>query len=157
MYSIKEKELDKIRGKKISFVFQEYLLIEDESVIENVKTPLYFDQSIKYKDMNKLAEEAIIKVGLDNSFFKKKCSLLSGGQKQRVAIARAIVNKPTLLLADEPTGALDDKSSKEILQLFRDLISEDLSIIVVTHDRDVANETDAIYFMSNGNIELLEK
>lgn len=155
MKNANEKQLDNIRGKKISFVFQEYLLIEDESVIENVKTPLYFDSSIKYRDMDKLAKEAILKVGLDKSFFDKKCSLLSGGQKQRVAIARAIVNNPILLLADEPTGALDEESSKEILSLFRQLKSENFSIIVVTHDKDVASQTDAIYFMNKGKIELI--
>lgn len=153
MFDIKENELDKIRGKKITFVFQEYLLVEEESVIENVKTPLYFDNNIKYKDMDKLAEEAILKVGLDKTFFEKKCSLLSGGQKQRVAIARSIVNKPILLLADEPTGALDEESSEEILQLFRKLVSENLSIIIVTHDKEVAQHTDKIYVMKDGKIK----
>lgn len=155
MYKIKESQLDNIRGKKISFVFQEYLLVEEESVIENVKTPLYFDNSIKSRDMNKLAKAALMKVGLDKSFYNKKCSLLSGGQKQRVAIARAIVNNPILLLADEPTGALDETSSNEIMLLFRQLISDNLSIIIVTHDKDVANLTDRIYLIKNGKIDFI--
>lgn len=150
---LSSKKLDEIRGKKISFVFQEYMLIEEDTAIENVKVPLYFDKTFGKKDINKLAIEALKKVGLEEETYKKKCAKLSGGQKQRVAIARAIVNKPLLILADEPTGALDEKTGQEILDLFADLISDDLSIIVVTHDRDVANKTDRVYTMVDGKLK----
>lgn len=152
MKKISKRDLDKIRGKKISFIYQEYMLIEEDTVIENVKVPLYFDKKFKGRELDKLAKEALRRVGLDESMINKKVSKLSGGQKQRVAIARAIVNKPLVILADEPTGALDENTSIEILKLFRSLVSDDLSIIVVTHDKDVANYTDKIYLMKDGKL-----
>ncbi|WP_282926400.1 ABC transporter ATP-binding protein [Helcococcus kunzii] len=153
MKNISNSKLDEIRGKQISFVYQEYLLIEEDTVIENVKVPLYFDSKLRGKNINKMAEEALLKVGIDKKMHKKKCSKLSGGQKQRVAIARAIVNNPQLILADEPTGAVDEETSKDILNLFRSLISPDLSIIIVTHDPNVAKYTDKIFKMVDGEFE----
>lgn len=147
------KELENIRGKEICFVFQEYMLIEEDNVFDNVKVPLYFGKKYSEKIMNQKVEEALTKVGLDKSFYKKKVSKLSGGQKQRVSIARAIVNSPKLLLADEPTGALDGETSKEIMKLFKSLISENMSIIIVTHDINIASETDKIYEMIDGSFK----
>lgn len=150
MKKVRNSKLDDIRGREISFVYQEYMLIEEDSVIENVKVPLYFNSKLKGKNINQMAKDALIKVGIDASMHNKKCSKLSGGQKQRVAIARAIVNNPKLILADEPTGAVDEETSKEILNLFRSLISDDLSIIVVTHDPNVAHFTDKVFKMIDG-------
>lgn len=148
--NIDEIDENEIRGKQISFVYQDYMLVEEDTAIDNVKIPLYFDKKFKKHDINKMAIEALKRVGLSEHTFNKKCSMLSGGQKQRVAIARAIVNKPSLILADEPTGALDEKTSQEILELFRSLISEDLSIIMVTHDKNVAEFSDEIFVMVDG-------
>lgn len=146
------KEKDKIRGKLINFVYQDYMLIEEDSIIENVKVPLYFDNRYSASQLDKVAREALSKVGLDSSIYKKKCSKLSGGQKQRVAIARAIVNNPKLILADEPTGSLDEETSRDIINLFKSLVSEELSIIIVTHDKDIADKTSKIYKLIDGKI-----
>lgn len=154
MAKASNKELDDLRGKKISFVFQEYLLIEEDSVIENVKTPLYFDKSYKSKELNDLAKEALEKVGLEPAIYNKLTSKLSGGQKQRVAIARALVNNPDLILADEPTGAVDENTSKEILDLFDKLVTSDRAIIVVTHDINVAKRAKIIYEMVDGRLTI---
>ena len=151
---LKLKEIEDIRGKKISYVFQDYMLIEEDTVIENVKTPLYFNNKISLKEINKMAHSALKKVGFGKDYYNKKVSKLSGGQKQRVSIARALVSSPRLILADEPTGALDQVTSEEIMKLFRSLISENISIIVVTHDINVANKTDKIYEIVDGKIFL---
>lgn len=151
---LKLKEIENIRGKDISFIFQDYMLIEEDTVIENVKTPLYFDSKVPLKEINKKAYEALHKVGYGKDFYNKKVSKLSGGQKQRVSIARALVNNPKLILADEPTGALDESTSEEIMQLFRTLISENISIIIVTHDINVARQTDKIYEIIDGKVLL---
>ncbi|MCT1795405.1 ABC transporter ATP-binding protein [Helcococcus kunzii] len=148
----KFKEKDKIRGKLINFVYQDYMLIEEDTIIENVKVPLYFDSRYKANELDDAAKNALTKVGLDSIIYNKKCSQLSGGQKQRVAIARAIVNKPKLILADEPTGSLDEETSKEIIDLFKSLVSDELSIILVTHDKSIAEETSIIYKMIDGKI-----
>ncbi|WP_282926816.1 ABC transporter ATP-binding protein [Helcococcus kunzii] len=148
------RKLDKIRGKEISFIFQEYLLIENQTVLENIKVPLIFDKKVKASQMDKMALEALKNVGLDESLKNKKVSKLSGGQKQRVAIARAISNNPKLLLADEPTGAVDAETSKEILDLFKSLVNNDRTIIIVTHDINVAKQTDKIYEMIDGKLQL---
>ncbi|MDO4778404.1 MAG: ABC transporter ATP-binding protein [Tissierellia bacterium] len=152
----KKKKLDEIRGKKISYIYQSYMLIEEDTAIENVKVPLFFDERFKNKDIKKLSEDALLKVGLSKDIFNKKVSKLSGGQKQRVAIARAIVNNPLLILADEPTGALDEDTSKGILALFKNLITENLSIILVTHDIDIAKHADKIYNMKDGKLVEIE-
>ena len=105
--------------------------------------------------MDELALKALKSVGLDISLKDKKVSKLSGGQKQRVAIARAISNNSKIILADEPTGAVDSETSKEILDLFRNLVNEDRTIIIVTHDIEVAKQTDKIYKMIGGKLHLL--
>lgn len=147
---LSKKDLDKIRAKQISFIYQDYMLIEEDTALENVKVPLYFDKKFNKTNLNKLAKDALLRVGLDETIFNKKCSKLSGGQKQRVAIARSIVNNPLVILADEPTGSLDEKSGSEILNLFDSLISDGLTIIMVTHDKDVASHANRIMVMEDG-------
>lgn len=148
---LNDRKMSKLRGSDISFVFQDYALIEDETVLQNVMTPLYFDSGIKIGNMKKMAVNALEIVGIAE-LAGKKASFLSGGQKQRVAIARAIVNSPKLLLADEPTGSLDTKTAGEIMQLFHKLNDDGMTIIIVTHDMDVANECNKIFKIENGKL-----
>lgn len=128
-----------IRNKKIGIVMQDFALIEEYTVIENVMVPLLFDK----KDKKKTAIKAIESVGIGD-LTNKPVNKLSGGQKQRVAIARAIVNDPVFMLADEPTGALDSNTSLEIMQVFKDLNKLGKTIIIITHDKDVAQKCDRI-------------
>lgn len=137
-----------IRAKKIGFVKQDFALIEDYSVTDNVMLPLY---PIKSKDKRKKALAAIEKTGISH-LAKKEVSQLSGGEKQRVAIARAIVNEPSLILADEPTGALDTKTSIEIMDVFKQLNSEGKTVVIVTHDPNVANQCGRVIEISDGKI-----
>lgn len=149
MKKIAQKDLYRIVGKEITFVFQEYLLIEEDSVLENIRVPLYFDRKADFIEKVHAAMQA---AGLSPDLMHKKCAQLSGGQKQRVAIARAIVNSPKLILADEPTGSLDYHSSCEILELFSSLVTEERSVILVTHDREVAVQTEQIFEMVDGKL-----
>lgn len=139
-----EKEKSRIRNNEIGFVFQNFHLIPELSALENVKMStdiynLYTKNKISQKEMYVRCSELLTKVGLKNEL-KKKPSQLSGGQKQRVAIARALVNRPKIILADEPTGALDQKTSDEIMELFCELNKEGHTILIVTHDADVAKK-----------------
>ena len=145
-----DKELSEIRNRKIGFVFQNFNLLPRESAIENVELPLLY-AGIKKKERRELAEQALIKVGLkDRMTFRP--TQLSGGQKQRVAIARAIVNNPRLLLADEPTGALDTKSGEQVMEIFRELYSEGVSIVMITHEREIAEHARRIMTIRDGEI-----
>lgn len=137
-----------IRNKKIGIVMQDFALIEEYTVIENVIVPLLFDKS--KKDKKKTAIKAIESVGIGD-LTNKAVNKLSGGQKQRVAIARAIVNDPVFILADEPTGALDSNTSLEIMQVFKDLNKLGKTIIIITHDKDVAQKCDRIVEMKDGS------
>ncbi|CCZ03656.1 ABC transporter ATP-binding protein [Bovifimicola ammoniilytica] len=137
-----------IRNKKIGIVMQDFALIEEYTVIENVMVPLLFDKS--KKDKKKTAIKAIESVGIGD-LTNKPVNKLSGGQKQRVAIARAIVNDPVFILADEPTGALDSNTSLEIMQVFKDLNKLGKTIIIITHDKDVAQKCDRIVEMKDGS------
>lgn len=137
-----------IRNKKIGIVMQDFALIEEYTVIENVMVPLLFDKSKKNK--KKTAIKAIESVGIGD-LTNKAVNKLSGGQKQRVAIARAIVNDPVFILADEPTGALDSNTSLEIMQVFKDLNKLGKTIIIITHDKDVAQKCDRIVEMKDGS------
>lgn len=137
-----------IRNKKIGIVMQDFALIEEYTVIENVMVPLLFDKS--RKDKKKTAIKAIESVGIGD-LTNKAVNKLSGGQKQRVAIARAIVNDPVFILADEPTGALDSNTSLEIMQVFKDLNKLGKTIIIITHDKDVAQKCDRIVEMKDGS------
>ena len=147
---LSEKKYAQIRNEKIGMVMQDFALVEDFSAIDNVMIPLNFAKK-KVKDKKKKALEALEAVGM-GEFAKKPCNKLSGGQKQRVAIARAIVNNPSMILADEPTGALDTKTSAEIMELFHDLNERGRTVIIVTHDPKVAEQCDRVIEISDGEI-----
>jgi len=146
-----EAALSAIRNKSIGIVMQEFALIGSDSALENVMLPFYFDNKASLKKAKELALSVLSSVGMD-SMAAKPVNKLSGGQKQRVAIARAIVNKPSVILADEPTGALDSKTAAEIMALFRELNKNGHTIIIVTHDLEIANQCDRIIEISDGRI-----
>lgn len=148
--NLSERQYAKIRNEKIGMVMQDFALVEDFSALENVMIPLNFSKK-KIKDKKEKALAALNSVGIKD-LAKKPCNKLSGGQKQRVAIARAIVNEPTMILADEPTGALDTKTSEEIMELFKSLNHQGKTIVIVTRDPKVAEQCDRIVEISDGNI-----
>ena len=146
-----ESELAEIRGRKIGFVFQQFNLLARTSALENVMLPLTY-AGISGKERNNRALKALERVGLGDRTHHAP-NELSGGQQQRVAIARALVNEPAILLADEPTGALDSKTGVEIMELFQNLHRESgQTVILVTHDSYVARHTDRIIKLSDGLI-----
>ena len=145
-----EKKLAQIRNKKIGMVMQDFALVDDFSAIQNVMLPLDFSKS-KIKDKKEKCIEALKAVGMEK-FAHNQSNKLSGGQKQRVAIARAIVNNPSIILADEPTGALDSKISVEIMELFKSLNKKGRTVIIVTHDMKVANQCNRIIRIEDGKI-----
>lgn len=134
---LKDRKLSRIRNEKVGIVLQDFALIDEYTAIENVMIPLYFSKK-RIKDRKKLATEAMRAVGIE-SIKGQLASELSGGQKQRVAIARSIVNGPDIILADEPTGALDSATSLEIIDLLVDLNNQGKTVIIVTHDPLVSN------------------
>lgn len=134
---LNDAKLSEIRNKTIGFVMQDFALVEDFSVLENVMLPLQFTK-MGGKQKKALSLEAIRKVDIEE-LTNKQVGQLSGGQKQRTAIARAIVNNPNYIFADEPTGALDSKTSKEIMNLFQELNDDGQTVIIVTHDPEVAS------------------
>jgi putative ABC transport system ATP-binding protein len=146
--SCDDKRLAQIRNEKIGFIFQKYHLISQYTVLQNVIMPLLL-RGMSSKEATKVAEESIKMVGLWDRV-KHKPNELSGGQQQRVAIARALVTKPALLLADEPTGALDSETGKEILELFKELNAAGNTIIMISHDINVANSSKKIVRLSDG-------
>lgn len=149
---LSEKELSHIRNEEIGIVMQDFALVEDFTGIENVMLPLDFAKKKQHVKVRKeKAVKALADVGM-SQFAKKPVSKLSGGQKQRIAIARAIVNEPALILADEPTGALDSKTSVEIMELLQGLNKKGRTIIIVTHDRLVAEKCHKIIQISDGRI-----
>ena len=148
--SLSEKELTKVRRNTIGFVFQSFQLMPRESALDNVALPLIYAGRSK-KERVDMAVTALEKVGLaDRAAFKP--TQLSGGQKQRVAIARAMVNNPKILLADEPTGALDQKSGEQVLELFKQLNEEGVTIIMITHDIKVAQKAKRIVHIIDGEV-----
>lgn len=148
--NLSEKKLAEIRNSRIGIVMQDFALVDDFSCIENVLLPLDFAAK-KKSDRKELALAALKSVGIDG-MAKKPVNKLSGGQKQRVAIARAIVNKPSVILADEPTGALDSKTAAEIMELFHELNKKGHTVIIVTHDLEIAKQCDRIIEISDGKI-----
>lgn len=150
VHSLSDNKLAKIRNEKVGIVMQDFALIDEYSVIENVMIPLNFSKK-KLGKPKELAMKALEKVGIAN-LAKKPVSKLSGGQKQRVAIARAIVNDPSFILADEPTGALDTKTSSEIMELFTELNKSGKTVIIITHDLTVADKCKRKVEISDGRI-----
>ncbi len=145
-----DDKLAEIRNSKIGFVFQTYNLLPKSSILENVELPLLY-LGINGKEVRRRSLTALKKVGLD-THLKHKPSELSGGQKQRVAIARALVTRPQIILADEPTGALDSKTGKEVMQMLKDLNDEGNTIVLITHDKDIASEAKRIVTVKDGMI-----
>ena len=150
---IKEKsedELSFIRIQKIGFVFQSFNLIARTSAVKNVELPMIYAK-MHANDRHERAKQLLEKVGLGDRIHHMP-NELSGGQRQRVAIARALANEPPIMLADEPTGNLDSKSSIEIMEIFRNLNEEGKTVIIVTHERDIAEYTDRIVTFKDGQI-----
>ena len=148
--NLSERQYAKIRNEKIGMVMQDFALVEDFTALENVMIPLNFSKK-KVPNKKEKALAALRSVGIED-LAKKPCNKLSGGQKQRVAIARAIVNEPSMILADEPTGALDTKTSAEIMELFKSLNEQGRTAVIVTHDPKVAEQCGRVIEISDGEI-----
>ncbi|MBW4457208.1 MAG: ABC transporter ATP-binding protein [Nostoc indistinguendum CM1-VF10] len=145
-----DEELAHIRNLKIGFVFQQFHLLPKLSALENVMLPIVY-ASVKKDERRYRAVEALKRVGLANRA-NNKPNQLSGGQQQRVAIARAIVNRPALLLADEPTGALDSRTTNEVMNIFGELNTSGITIVMVTHEPDVARQAQRIAWFQDGQV-----
>jgi putative ABC transport system ATP-binding protein len=150
-----EKKAAILRNKFLGFVFQSFNLINYKNALENVALPLYY-QGIGRKERNEIAMQYLEKVGLTD-WANHLPNELSGGQKQRVAIARALVTKPKVVLADEPTGALDSATSHSVMELLKEINREGMTVFVITHEEDIAAETDRIVRLKDGVIISDEK
>jgi len=153
--TLNEVELAKIRNLKIGFVFQSFNLLPRITALQNVELPMIY-AGISSKERRKKAMSALERVGLEERV-QHKPNEMSGGQKQRVAIARALVNSPAIILADEPTGNLDSTSSEEIMSVFQDLNKEGVTIVLVTHEPDIAEHTKRILRFRDGFLKSDEK
>lgn len=150
VFAMSENELSDLRLNRIGFVFQTFNLLESDNAMENVALPLIY-AGVGKEERNRRALEALAAVGLrERATFRP--SQLSGGQKQRVAIARALINHPKVILADEPTGALDQASGRQVMELFRKLNEEGITIIMITHDAGVAANAETLYHIVDGEI-----
>ena len=145
-----EKTLAKIRNQEIGFIFQSFFLMQRQTAIQNVKLPLVY-ADMPEREQNARAEEMLRRVGLldKKDYYPNQ---LSGGQQQRVAIARAMCNNPAILLADEPTGALDQKTGRQVMELFHEINEEGRTIIMITHDANIAGHAKRIVRILDGNI-----
>ncbi|HHT06555.1 MAG TPA: ABC transporter ATP-binding protein [Hydrogenispora sp.] len=150
--AVSDDKLAEIRNKKIGFVFQQFNLLPKATILQNVCVPLIYGGIRGRRRQLKLAEQALEMVGLGNRVHHRP-NEISGGQKQRVAIARALINNPSLILADEPTGNLDTKTGKEIMNIFRQLNKEGHTIIMVTHDQEIADQARRVIQIRDGLVQ----
>lgn len=149
---LSEKELAEIREKKIGYVFQEYFLLDELTVYDNIFISLMLNKKISKKEIDSKIKKSLISCGLDTNILRKKVGLLSGGQKQRVAIARAITKNPDIILADEPTGSIDENTKEQILLLLDKLNDIGITIILITHDILVAKRAKKKYKIEDKKI-----
>lgn len=149
---LNEKKRAIIRNRDIGIVLQDFALMENYTVIENVLMPLFFSKDAGNRRVREEKAKDILSQLEMDEIMDKKVNKLSGGQKQRVAIARAMINNPKVLLADEPTGALDVKTSLEIMNVFKQLNARGTTVIIITHDMEVANECNRVIEICDGNI-----
>ena len=148
---LNEEQLAGIRNEEIGFIFQQFHLLPRISALENVALPLKY-ASVQRTEQLFRAEEVLNKVGLSNRLNHKPTEL-SGGEQQRVAIARALVNSPSILFADEPTGNLDSKTGKEVLEIFKELNGKGQTIVVITHEKEIAKQSQRTLTIKDGEIE----
>ncbi|MFM2432298.1 MAG: hypothetical protein RLZZ511_3512 [Cyanobacteriota bacterium] len=148
--AVPDNDLAVIRNQKLGFVFQQFHLLPQLTALENVMLPMVY-AGVATEERRARATEALVRVGLEQRL-NNKPTQLSGGQQQRVAIARAIVNRPVLLLADEPTGALDSQTTQEILNIFTDLNAAGMTVVMVTHEPEVARMTRRVIWFKDGQV-----